>query len=227
MPYALTQTTLSAALSASATVLNVASATGISAPTTGQAQSLYIIDPDTVVGELVTVVAVSGTAITVSRLDQKKAAHASGAIVLIGPTSSTLAPGFFEYNPVGVVTAAQVPTTPWVNAVTGEQWLRGLSGLWVPGFNNPSNMKGVTTAVASAAGAITPSGPLFHVTGTAAVTGFTIPVGFSGGSFSIIPDGAFTWTTAGNIGLAGTAVVGRVLTFTWDSNAAKFYPSYV
>jgi hypothetical protein len=68
---------------------------------------------------------------------------------------------------------------------------------------------------------------MFHVTGTAAVTGFTIPVGFMGGSFTIIPDGAFTWTTAGNIGLAGTAVVSRTLTFTWEVNAGKFYPSYV
>jgi DNA-binding beta-propeller fold protein YncE len=65
------------------------------------------------------------------------------------------------------------------------------------------------------------------VDGTAAVTGFTIPVGFAGGSFTIIPDGNFTWTTAGNIGLAGTAVTGRALTFLYDTNAAKFWPSYV
>ena len=99
--------------------------------------------------------------------------------------------------------------------------------MWVAGFNNPEPNKGPTAAVASAAGAILPSGPLFHVTGALAVTGFTIPVGFAGGSFVVIPDGAFTWTTAGNIAVAGTAVVNRALTFTWDSSVSKFNPSYV
>ena len=222
----LTQTTLSGAITAAATTIRVASATGISAPTNGVAQELYIIDPDGIVGELMSVQSVSGTTVTVSRLYQFKSAHANGSIVVIG-TNSSLDMSFFGTNPSGVIAAADVPSVPYINVVTGQQWLRGLSGVWVSGWNNPSSIKGVTAAVASAAGAITPSGPLFHVTGTAAVTGFTIPVGFSGGSFTIIPDGAFTWTTAGNIAVAGTAVVNRALTFTWDSNAGKFNPSYV
>jgi hypothetical protein len=53
-----------------------------------------------------------------------------------------------------------------------------------------------------------------------------MPVGFAGGSFTIIPDGAFTWTTAGNIAIAGTAVVGVPITFTYDSYLGKFYPAY-
>jgi hypothetical protein len=80
--------------------------------------------------------------------------------------------------------------------------------------------------VASAAGLVTPSGPLFHITGTAAITGFNIPVGFTGGSFTVIPDGAFTTTTANNIAIASTAVVSKPLTFTFDAGTAKFYPSY-
>ena len=227
MATALTQTTLSAAITAGQTSFAVASATGISSPTNNQVQKIYVIDPDQTKGELMSVLAVNGTTITVSRLDQFKSAHASGSIVLVAPIDPTLG-GFYEFDPSGSPTTNPANYTPWVNVTNGNQWLySSVTSRWVPGWNNPSSIKGVTALVASAAGAIVPSGPLFHVDGTAAVTGFTIPVGFSGGSFSVVPDANFTWTTAGNIGLAGTAVTGRVLTFTWDSNSGKFYPSYV
>ena len=228
------QTTLAAAINHKATTISVASATGISAPTnaTGSQQKLYIIDPDQTKGELMIVAsAPNGLFIPVSRLDEFKASHTSGSIVLIAPLDPTLG-GFQEFDPSGnpSVTGSYpgAPViTPWLNVTNGNQWLQGILGQWVPGFNNVSASKGVTAAVASAAGAIIPSGPLFHVTGALAVTGFTIPVGFAGGSFTIIPDGAFTFTNAGNIGVAGTAVVNRALTFQWDSNVSKFFPSYV
>lgn len=226
MALTLTQTTTSGAVAIGDNVINVASATGISAPTNQLTQKLYLINPETTRGELVTVTSVSGTQIGIARLDKFRQAFLSGSIVIIGSTTQYF-PSFFEFDPVGVVAAVDVPAVPWINVDNGNQWLRSVDGLWIPGWNNPTNIKGVSATVASAASAILPSGPIFHVSGTAAVTGFTIPVGFSGGSFSIIPDGNFTWTTAGNIGLAGTAVTGRVLVFTWDSNAAKFYPSYV
>lgn len=84
---------------------------------------------------------------------------------------------------------------------------------------------GIGTPVASLAGAITPTGPIFHVTGVAAITGINVPAGFSG-QITVIPDGIFTWTTAGNIFLAGTAVVGKAIIFTYDSTTKKWYPSY-
>ena len=228
----ITQTTLSAAVNQSASVINVASASNIVAPTNNFLQKLYVIDLDQVKGELMAVTAVNGTAISVSRLDEFKASHGANAIVLIAPVDPTQG-GFFEYNPNGNwgVTGSYpgVPViVPWVNAVTGEQWLQGIAGQWVPGWNNPASNKGVTAAVASVAGAITPTGPLFHITGTNAITGITKPTGFAGGSFTVIPDGNFTWTTGdGSIGLAGTAVTGKALTFTYDSNAAVWYPSYI
>jgi hypothetical protein len=86
---------------------------------------------------------------------------------------------------------------------------------------------GPTAAVASVAGQVTPSGPLFHITGALAITGFLLPVGFTGGSFTVIPDGTFTWTTANNIAIAGTAVVNKALTFWYDTNSSKFVPSYL
>ena len=104
----------------------------------------------------------------------------------------------------------------------------------VSGFQNSTFYApvGPTTAVASAAGLITPSGPLFHVTGTAAITGFNIPVGFNvtagaNPAFCIIPDGAFTTTNANNIAIASTGVVSKTLCYSYDPNAAKpFFPSY-
>lgn len=245
MASTITQTNLVAGpYSVNATVLNVASATNISAPVAGFMQKLYVIPPDGTRGELMTVVAVNGTAISISRLDKFKmhfpvaaATPAVGATVLIGPSasSSPLMNGpifgdFYEFDPVGGSTFPQTSGSlqPWVNVDNGNQWLfSSVTSLWVPGWNNPTSIKGVTAAVASAAGLITPSGPLFHVTGALAVTGFTIPVGFAGGSFTIIPDGAFTWTTANNIALAGTAVVNKALTFQYDSNTGKFTPSYI
>ena len=229
------QTTLTAAINQKATTLAVASATGIVAPTNQSAsqQKLYIIDPDGTKGELMLVSgSPNGLLVPVSRIDQFKASHTSGSIVLIAPLDPTFG-GFQEFDPSGnpSVTGSYpgVPfIVPWLNVNNGNQWLAGILGQWVPGWNNPSAQKGVTAAVASVAGPITPSGPLFHITGALAITGITMPIGCAGGSFTVIPDGTFTWTTGdGSIGLAGTAVVGKALTFTYDSNALKWYPSYI
>ncbi len=224
MSIALTQTTLSGAVSKSANFLPVAANTGITAPVNNISQKIYVINPNTTKGELMTVVSVSGTQIGVSRLDEFRQGFISGAIVVIGVSpASPWVTSFHEFNPVGAVTAAEVEVTPWINAVTGEQWLRGTDGLWVSGWNNPTSIKGLTTDVASFAGFVLPTGPLFHMTGSAAVTGITIPVGFSGGSFTTINDAAWTWTKTNNLGDAGTAVALETTTFTWDSKLGLFY----
>lgn len=73
---------------------------------------------------------------------------------------------------------------------------------------------------------ITPSARLFHITGTTAIATINVPYSEFNGSITIIPDDTFTWTTAGNIALAGTAVVGKALIMTYDSTTSKWYPSY-
>jgi len=82
----------------------------------------------------------------------------------------------------------------------------------------------------ASASTIGPNTMAFHVTGTAVINTITPPLRCSTSSTSctlrIIPDGAFTTTTAGNIAIASTAVVGKVLEMTYDSTAAKWYPSY-
>jgi hypothetical protein len=217
-------TTLSAAIAnGQTTAIRVASATGITVAGGGVTQTIIYIDT-----EEMNVLAVSGTQITVFRgYDGTLATpHLSGANVLIGR------PIWFNHaTPTGGCTPANVLATPYINTLTAMQWLCStLINKWVPGWGNPGSSQqpiGPTAAVASTAGTITPSGPLFHVTGNSAITGFTLPVGYNGSPFCIIPDGTFTTTSAGNIALASTAVVSKQLCYSYDPNAAKpFFPSY-
>jgi hypothetical protein len=215
---ALTQTTLSAAITSGQTNFAVASATGISANTT-----LLFVDKEAmVVGSIV------GTTVHVQRGASGTAAsaHASGAGVLLGPPNA-----FVAVDPQGSCTAGAgvFLYSPVVNLKNGLEWLCGAAGYVVPGWGNSSVPPGVSTLVASAAGTVTPSGPLFHINGVAAITGFVLPVGFnpkSGQQFTVIADTVFSWTAAGNIALASATVVAlKTYTFTWDSATAKFYPS--
>jgi hypothetical protein len=75
---------------------------------------------------------------------------------------------------------------------------------------------------------ITPMKSISFVSGTSAIN-IIVPTHFAGagGSIVLIPTGIFTWTTAGNIALAGTAVVNKALTMTYDSATLKWYPSYI
>jgi hypothetical protein len=86
----------------------------------------------------------------------------------------------------------------------------------------------VATTIASAA-TVAPTAPVTIISGTAAIVTITAPAPISatGGTITFIPTGAFTWTTAGNIAVAGTAVVSRALTLTFDATTTKWYPSYV
>jgi hypothetical protein len=170
------------------------------------------------------VTATASTTISVRRgaAGTRARAHVSGAMVLAGQPD-----WFFSVDPGGSCTAAATLVTPYVNVMNGYEWLCSTITLgWVPGFNNPLP-EAASTAVASAAGKVTPSGPLFHVTGTSAITGFNIPVGYNGGPICAIPDAIFTTTNANNIALGSTAVVSKALCWKYDGLASKtFFPSY-
>ena len=89
-----------------------------------------------------------------------------------------------------------------------------------------------TTAAAptiASAATIAPTKPITFISGTAAIVTITAsaPISAGGGTIIFIPTGIFTWTTAGNIAVAGTAVVSRALSFTFDVTTTKWYPSYV
>lgn len=81
--------------------------------------------------------------------------------------------------------------------------------------------------VASVAGVITLPYRYQIVSGALAVTGIALPAANWSGVIGVFPTGAFTWTNATNIAVAGTAVVSRYLEFVYNPVTAKFYPSYV
>jgi len=82
--------------------------------------------------------------------------------------------------------------------------------------------------VASVAGVMpAPTGFITVVSGALAITGITLPYPTFSGMFCYIPTGAFTWTVATNIALAGTAVVGKALLFVYLPSTGKLYPNYI
>jgi hypothetical protein len=229
---ALIQTTLSAALtSSSSTTLRVASATGITATNT----VIFFEDGNGGPGEAVFVNSVSGTAIGVTRGYNGTPAkpHINATLLLVGPPNA-----FITSDPTGSCTngVGTFLFSPVINLKTGNQWLCStVSGQVVPGFFNTVAQPGVTTAVASVAGATNPSGPLFHVTGALAITawGSSTTVGAvgaggsttspAGATFCTIPDAAFTWTQTNNIGSpAGTAVINAMICWIFDGTNKKY-----
>jgi hypothetical protein len=218
---ALTSTTVTNAITVNQQTFAVASSSAMTAGIT----KLYIIDKGGQGrGELVTVTAVnSSTSITVSRGSQFRAPHVALSVAVIIPSAQAIQ----NYDPVGSCVAANTLYTPWINQANGKQWLCStLTLAWVPGFNNSDEPKNVTADVASAAGLVTVTSPLFFVTGTQAITGWTLPATFVGGSFCTIPEGAYTTTNATNIAIASTATAGKLLCFTWDTATTKWYPTY-
>lgn len=230
-----TATSLSAALTQSSTTLRVASATGITANTT----VLFIQDGNGGNGEAVFVNSVNSTTIGVTRGYNGTQAnpHASGGVVLVGAAGGG---PFVSVDPSGTCTAAS-SYTPTVNILTGRQWICStITGTWVPGFFNLSRPAGVTTLVASVAGATNPSGPLFHISGTNAITawGSSTSVGpgtgqaggsstqTSGAPFCVIPDAAYTTVAGNNIGKSTTAVAAQVQCWTFDATNKVYQPSY-
>lgn len=179
-------------------------------------------------------------------LGTQASGHPSGDMVLISNVYSTnqafganpVPSGFFQSDPPanGACTVANTATTPWVNVLTGGQWLcSSISNTWVPGFINTfSSAESQTATVPAAAGVLLPSGPLFIVSGAGAITGFTQPIGCNATAvgqctFTIIAaaGSTWTWTAAGNIMTAGTAATnpGSLFTFTWSASLLKWVPS--
>jgi len=76
---------------------------------------------------------------------------------------------------------------------------------------------------------ITPLKPIAFISGTTVVNTISVPsvMLLTGGTITLIPTGIWTWTTAGNIALAGTSVVSKALIMTYDYGTGKWYPSYV
>jgi hypothetical protein len=144
---------------------------------------------------------------------------ASVATFLATPSSVNLAAAVTGETGTGALVFATSPTlvTPVLGVASATSLVSGLI----------ANTAAAGT-IASAA-TVAPTAPVTIISGTAAIVTITAPAPIStrGGTITFIPTGAFTWTTAGNIAVAGTAVVSRALTLTFDATTTKWYPSYV
>lgn len=97
----------------------------------------------------------------------------------------------------------------------------------VGGVTDPASAASSAPTIASAT-TIAPTTGIAFVSGTTAVATITPPsnLGSFGNQITLLPTGAFTTTTAGNIAIASTAVVSRALIMTYDATTTKWYPSY-
>lgn len=228
---AVTSTTLSAALALPTqgnqqTTVALASATGISAPTNTQPGSMLFVD-----AEAMRVLTLSGTTATVIRgqAGSMSGAHASGAVVYAGPASTTVGTPFVSSDPpLAVCASTSEQYTLRINTLNGKIWKCNTS-VWTVvngGQSAAMSFPAIGTAIASAS-TIAPVQYVTHVTGTTNVVTITVPTGCGKAcQLVLIPDGVFATTTAGNIGLASTAVVSKQLIMTYDAATAKWYPSY-
>lgn len=85
----------------------------------------------------------------------------------------------------------------------------------------------VAPTIASAT-TIAPTAYITFISGTTSIATITVPQALlaTGGQITLIPTGIFATTTAGNISLITTAVVGKALIMTYDAATTKWYPSY-
>lgn len=222
----LSSTTLSAAVTTGANQITLASGTNVTIPgNANQINTVAYVDH-----ELMRVTGlVSGTTYTVQRAQggTRQHSHNSGAKVWLGvPTGNFLANSPIEAEAAGGCTATASPTLPMIYVKSAHFYdCLGSPGQWT--LVSSPDFPQVGATVASPAGVLTPTGTIFIVSGTNAITGITVPKGMASGmTITLIPTGAFTTTTATNVAIASTAVVGKALIMTWNDVSGKWYPSY-
>ncbi len=170
---------------------------------------------------------ITGTATSFTASDVTTNANLTGMVTSVGNaaslgsfTSANLLAALTDETGTGAAVFANTPTlvTPVLGAATG-------TSIRLSSF---SAVTAAAPTIASAA-TIAPTTPIVFISGTAAIDTVTAatPISLGGGTITLLPTGAFTWTTAGNIAVAGTAVVNRALTMTYDTTTTKWYPSYV
>jgi hypothetical protein len=215
--YSNAPTTLNGSIGRGDTVLTLTSSTGVTAAGLSPVTGLYM---DREYMEVVSNTNASGTGNmwNVRRgVGGIQSAHNSGTVVWVGT------PGAFDKGPndrVGACTYAALPF-PIVNIKSGDVQVCAINGQWTQfGVYGESN---VGSVIASAT-TIVVTNPVVHVSGTTAIATITANAITPGQTITLIPDGIFTTTTAGNISLASTAVVGKALIMTWDGT--KYNPSY-
>lgn len=178
----LTSTTLSAAVSQpsgstpAASVIAVASATGINAPsvTNGTQGTMLFVDR-----EAMRVISITGTNITVLRGQEgtRAAGHVSGATVWIGNPN-----WFKDRDPIGTCTLSGEYSSPWINVTTGAIYVCNAGGVFGLAngyaFVSAANC-GMTAGTAFAAGSpalLRAAAGNFVLNGTVSAAGQTLTV---------------------------------------------------
>lgn len=144
----------------------------------------------------------------------------AGVATFLGtPSSANLRTAVTDETGTGSLVFATSPTlvTPILGVATATSLVSGFIAT-----------SAAAPTIASAT-TIAPAKPITFISGTTAIVNITAPspISAGGGSIVLIPTGIFTWTAAGNIALAGTAVVSKALTLVYDVTTAKWYPSYI
>lgn len=216
-----TQTTTASAVTLTATSVNLTSSTGV------LANSEIFVDR-----EAMLVTAVTGNLVSVNRGydGTYRAAHASGMTVYAGPSTAVVgvgSPFVMADPPFGSCNTTDFTYSLWINPVKGYVW-RCANSEWVT-VNNPVKQGPAVGphlgAVIASAATIAPTTFLTHVSGTTTIATITVPPGCElTCQIALVPDGLWATSTGGNISLASTAVVNKVLILTWDGT--KWNPSY-
>jgi hypothetical protein len=160
----------------------------------------------------------NGTAIGVNAEDYSQQFNITGNFINGGGSSKGIVLGTNATSWIAEGNVIETPTTMVDNSVvTGNPKVLGSNiGVGLAYGYGPA---------VTAASTIAPVYRAFDVVGTTAIVTITVPSPTPAGtSIQILPRNAFTWTGAGNIGLAGTAVIGKIITFLWDGT--YWWPSY-
>ena len=152
--------------------------------------------------------------------------------VLTNCTGLPVATGISGFG-TGIATFLATPTSAnLATAVSDETGTGSLVFSNNPTFTNLKYSGLIATSAAAptiaSATTIAPTTSIVFISGTTAVATITAPspISAGGGQITLIPTGAFTTTTAGNIAITSTAVVGKALIMTFDVTTSKWYPSY-
>ena len=86
---------------------------------------------------------------------------------------------------------------------------------------------GPAPTIASAT-TIAPTTPVAFISGVTTIQTITAPspISATGGTITLIPTGAWSTGTSGNIAIASTGVVSKAMVMTYDATTEKWYPSY-
>jgi hypothetical protein len=186
---------------------------------------------------------VTGTLATIANLAQTFAGTttfsgtftASGATATLGSSTATSTYGIGSGATTAISTkTVNIGTAGISGSTTNTNIGSAVSGALGTTTMNSNIVQAKLVATSAAAPTIASATTIAPTTQIAFVSGITpvatitapSPISLGGGTITLIPTGIFTTTTAGNIALASTAIVGRALTMTYDVTTTKWYPSY-